>query len=62
MSCDCVFKKAMAELERVRGLAKKAAILTESDQIIYKKPDGTYCFVPEGESYNGEFVEFVISI
>lgn len=62
MSCDCEFKKAMAELERVRGLAVKSAMLTETDQIIYKKPDGTYCFVPEGEEYKGEFVEYVISI
>lgn len=62
MSCGCDYKKAMAELERVRGLAKKTAVLTGSDQIIYKKPDGTYGFVQEECVYNGEFVEYVMNI
>lgn len=62
MSCGCDYKKAMAELARVRNLAKKTAILTDADQIIYKKPDGTYGFVQENCEYNGEFVEYVINI
>lgn len=59
MSCACENRKAMQELERVRALARKAAEMLDEIHVLYRKADGTYNFVPYGEEYNGEFVEYI---
>lgn len=61
MACDCEFKKAMRCLEKVRELARKTAILTDEDQVIFRKEDGTFAFVPDGHHFDGELVEYVLS-
>lgn len=44
MSCACERKKVMGDLERVSGLARKAAMLLEKIQAVYVRHDGTYAF------------------
>lgn len=58
-SCRCIKEKWQRDLERQRMLAKKTAVLTDRVQLLYKKADGTYSFVAEGESYNGIFIEII---
>lgn len=58
MSCSCIRKKIMSELEHVRELAKKLAIMEQTMVVVYKKADGTYSFAPVGEDFEGEIVEY----
>jgi hypothetical protein len=58
MSCACERKKIMSELEHVRELAKKLAIMEQSMVVIYKKADGTYSFALADEEIQGEIVEY----
>ncbi len=48
----------MSDLERVSGLARKAAMLDECIMVVYKKPDGTYSFDRLGDEIRGEIVEY----
>lgn len=34
-------------------------MLLEKPVVLYRKPDGRYCFVVEGENYDGEFIELL---
>lgn len=58
MSCGCEGNKDLRSLERMRGIAEKAAKMEECVFIIYKKND-VYYFCKEGEDYVGDLVEYV---
>lgn len=58
MSCACDNRKYQSDLERMRGLAKKAAEMEGRVYVIYRK-NGVFGFVAEGEVYEGDFVEYV---
>ena len=49
----------MKDLERVRGIAEKAAKMEDCAFIVYRKDDAYY-FCKEGEGYHGELVEYVL--
>lgn len=59
MSCRCQQEKWQKDLKLQEGLAKKAAVLLDCPQVLYRKPNGTFHFVSEGEDYNGEFYEII---
>lgn len=59
MSCKCVAEQWMRDRERQRGLAKKAAVLTGCPQVLFRAPDGRWCFVPDGETYQGDKEEII---
>lgn len=58
MSCGCEGNKDLKNLERVRGIAEKAAKMEDCVFILYKNKD-VYSFCKEGEEYNGTFMEYV---
>lgn len=58
MSCGCEGNKDLKNLERMRGIAEKAAQMEDCVFIIYKKDD-VYYFCKENEHYNGVLVEYV---
>lgn len=49
----------MRDLAKQRDLAKKAAVLLDAPQIVYRKPDGRLAFVTEGDEFNGETIEII---
>ena len=59
MSCRCMKEQWMRDLERQRGLAKKAAVLLGRPQVIYRTVDGRYCFATEGGEQKGEIIEII---
>ena len=59
MSCRCQKEQWQRDHDRQWVLAKKAAVLLDCPQILYRKPDGSYRFVSEGEDYEGEFLEII---
>jgi hypothetical protein len=58
MSCCCEGNKDLKSLERMRGIAGKAAKMEDCVFVIYKKDD-VYYFCKEGEDYNGVLIEYV---
>lgn len=58
MSCGCEGNKDLKSLERMRGIAEKAAKMEDCVYILYKKDD-VYYFCKEGEGFNGILVEYV---
>ena len=58
MSCGCEGNKDLKILERMRGIAEKAAKMDDCVYILYKKDD-VYYFCKEGEEYHGFLVEYV---
>lgn len=58
MSCGCENRRRQADLERMRGLARKAARMGGRVQVLYEK-GGVFGFVPEGEPFEGRMVELV---
>ena len=58
MSCGCEGNKDLKILERMRGIAEKAAKMDDCVYILYKKDD-VYYFCKEGEEYHGVLVEYV---
>ncbi len=58
MACACEQKKAMSDLARVSGLARKAAILDQCIMVVYKKQDGIYHFDRLGSVISGEIIEY----
>lgn len=59
MSCRCQQEQLMRDLAKQRDLAKKAAVLLDAPQIVYRKPDGRLAFVTEGDEFNGETIEII---
>lgn len=59
MSCRCVQEQWLRDLGKQRELAKKTAVLLDCPQVLFRKPDGTFHFVSEGQGYNGEFYEII---
>ena len=49
----------MRDLAKQRELAKKAAVLLEQTQVLYRSPDGVFRFVSEGQEYNGQLEEII---
>lgn len=58
MSCACERKKMMSDLERVSGLARKAAMLLGKIQAVYVNVDGTYGFCGVDELKGKDVVEY----
>lgn len=58
MSCGCEGNKDLKSLERVRSIAAKAAKMDDCVYILYKKDD-IYYFCKEGESFNGNLIEYI---
>lgn len=58
MSCGCEGNKDLKSLERVRSIAEKAAKMDDFVYILYKKDD-IYYFCKEGESFNGNLIEYI---
>lgn len=58
MSCGCM-NKELSTVEKMRDLAKKAAIMENKIYIVYRKKDGTYQFQADGLFYDGKLVEYV---
>ena len=58
MSCACERKKAMSDMERVSGLARKAAMLLGKIQAVYVNSDGTYGFCGVDELKGEDVVEY----
>ena len=59
MSCGCENKKKAGEYERMRGLAKKAAILNGCIMELRLKDDGTYAFNCRGNGGPGTIIEYI---
>ena len=59
MSCRCQQEQWLRDLEKQRELAKKTAVMLGRPQVIYRKDDGTFHFVSDGQDYNGEFYEII---
>lgn len=59
MSCRCIHEQWQRDRDRQRGLAKKLAVMTKKPVILFKKSDGSYDFVAEGNVYEGEFIELL---
>jgi hypothetical protein len=49
----------MRDLTKQRELAKKTAVMLDCPQVLYRRPDGTFAFVSDGEPYNGEEIEII---
>lgn len=58
MSCACERKKMMSDMERVSGLARKAAMLLGKIQAVYVNGDGTYGFCGVDELKGEDVVEY----
>ena len=58
MSCACERKKVMSDLERVSGLARKAAMLEGKVMAVFRRSDGTYGFCSVGECGVVDVVEY----
>jgi hypothetical protein len=59
MSCGCENKKKASDLERMRSLAKKAAVLSGCIMELRKRGDGTYTFNCRGTGGSGEIIEYI---
>jgi len=59
MSCRCAQEKWMRDFKKQEELAKKAAVLLDCPQVLFRKADGTFHFVSEGQDYDGEFYEII---
>jgi hypothetical protein len=59
MSCRCQQEQWQRDYAKQRDLAKKAAIIVGEPQVLYRKADGTFHFVTDGQDYNGEFYEII---
>ncbi len=57
-NCLCQGNKSMREMEHMRSIAEKAAVMDECVYILYKVGD-VYKFCREGENWSGEFIEFI---
>lgn len=49
----------MRDLAKQRELAKKTAVMLGRQQALYRRPDGSFAFVSDGEPYNGELQEII---
>ena len=59
MSCGCENKQRASEYERMKSLAKKAAILNECIMERRLRDDGTYTFNCCGTGGSGKIIEYV---
>ena len=59
MSCRCIHEQWQRDRDKQRDLAKKTAIMLEKPVVLFRNPDGRYCFVVEGEKYEGELIEIL---
>lgn len=59
MSCRCIQEEWQRDLAKQRELAKKTAVMLDCPQVLYRRPDGTFAFVSDGEPYNGEEIEII---
>lgn len=59
MSCGCDNKQRASEYERMRSLAKKAAILSGCIMEMRLRDDGTYAFNCLGTGGAGTIIEYI---
>jgi len=59
MSCGCENKKKAGEYERMKSLAKKAAVLNECIVELRLRDDGTYTFSCRGAGGSGKVIEYI---
>jgi hypothetical protein len=59
MSCGCENKQRASEYERMKSLAKKAAILNECIMEMRQRDDGTFAFNCRGTGGNGKIIEYI---
>ena len=59
MSCGCENKQRASEYERMKSLAKKAAILNECIMEMRLRDDGTYAFNCRGSEGSGVIIEYI---
>lgn len=59
MSCGCENKKRASEYERMKSLAKKAAILSECIMELRLRDDGTYAFNCRDTGGSGVIIEYI---
>lgn len=59
MSCRCQQEQWQRDYAKQRDLAKKAAVMLDCPQVLYRTDDGRFGFVSEGNEYNGEFYEII---
>jgi hypothetical protein len=49
----------MRDRDKQRDLAKKAAVLLNEPQVLYRTEDGKFRFVTEGQEFTGEIIEII---
>lgn len=59
MSCRCIHEQWQRDLNKQRDLAKKTAMLIDKPVVLYRKADGRYYFVAEGDPIDGEIIEIL---
>ena len=59
MSCRCAQEQWLRDLAKQRDLAKKTAVMLDCPQVLYRKADGTFRFVSEGQEYDGDYYEII---
>lgn len=59
MSCRCVNEQWQRDRDKQSSLAKKTAVMLGKPMVLYRTPDGKYCFVAEGEEVKGEVIEIL---
>lgn len=58
MGCACENKKRMADIAKMRSLARKAAKMEGKVYALYEK-DGLFNFCPRDKEFNGKLIEYV---
>lgn len=58
MGCTCENKKRMADIAKMRSLARKAAKMEGKVYTLYER-DGVFNFCPRGEMFKGKLIEYV---
>lgn len=59
MSCRCQQEQWQRDYAKQRDLAKKAAVLLDCPQVLYRTEDGRFGFVTEGGEVKGEIYEII---
>ena len=59
MGCACENKKRMADIAKMRSLARKAAKMEGKVYILYEKDGVFQFFAREAKMFNGKLIEYV---
>lgn len=58
MSCKQENKR-LADIKRMRDLAKKSASMDQCVYVLFEKEDGSFGFDKENENYKGRLIEYI---